>query len=201
MPLSNDIICSTHSQTHTDRNERAQISLHSAMLVLIIHYSLQVTHPIWAECVEWRLTLLLTAVNTYGPFGESYLCQFNPSAWDWSAQSRDIWWSREWWVSTWNDPIGFFTQMGKINCEKIFQIRQKLICLKIKQWKTVWFSATLKTSWTQEFNNQFWVQFFTDCGVITYTDDASVSCNLITTVVSYYRGRKSSKGIHIVWQG
>lgn len=29
-------------------------------------------------------------------------------------------------------------------------------------------------------------------------DDSSDSCNVITALVSYYRGKKSDKGIHIV---
>ncbi len=68
MPLSNDIICSKHTHTH---KVIAQISPRHAMLVLIIHCSLQLTHLTWAERVRWRLTLLLTAVDTQAVWRES----------------------------------------------------------------------------------------------------------------------------------
>lgn len=59
----------------------------------------------------------------------------------------------------------------------------------------------MQTNVNDFVNTCIYFYYFQDYDFFVNADDSSDSCNVITALVSYYRGKKSDKGIHIVWQG
>lgn len=56
----------------------------------------------------------------------------------------------------------------------------------------------MQTNVNDFVNTCIYFYYFQDYDFFVNADDFSDSCNVITALVSYYRGKKSDKGIHIV---